>query len=173
MSVVDRQVTDAGTDRDLLLEFRCGRIRPWEAEVEAWIRTRAADWRFAPDAQDNDPRLGLVILDSDVVGVYAHELATYTTVHLDADPIRGRKLQVAALSSARQGALVGAGNRLSDELFDLMMGDIATRPERTELCTGLVHVENVRSRKLLSRHGFSLHEQPFNERYLLAIRRIQ
>jgi hypothetical protein len=142
-------------DAALLADFRCATDRtPWQREVEAFITTALLPWAFDPRAASADPRVLLMLVEEELVGVTGHEHASL--VAPDGRQVDATKLEVVALSDMWQGKRFSSDVRASDVLMSAAITDITgRRPPRHTHVYAVVHEENERSLGLLARHGFS------------------
>jgi len=143
------------SDRPRLSRFRCAsHARPWEAEVEEFVRAHVLDWALDPLAQDNDPRL-LLLFDrrlKKLVGAAAHERTTLGAPNIPA--FAATKLQVVAVAASWQGRTFPGGQRASDVLMSAALTDVAQRvPPRDARVFAVVHNQNARSVALCHRFG--------------------
>lgn len=150
-----RSIRGTQRDRQRLALFSCAdRALGWQAEVEDFVRNELFDWRYAPLAQDDDPRVLMLFRNKEeLVGVAAHEQKTLLRAD---EAFRATKLTVLAIATRWQGRGFVSGERASDVLMSAVMVDVSTRvPARFARILGLVHEDNVRSIKLCKRHGFT------------------
>lgn len=150
-----RSVRKTQKDRTRLETFTCAdRLVPWQVEVEDFVRNQLFDWRYAPLARENDPRLLLMLHrpTQDLIGVVAHERLL---LQAEDGSFPATKLEVVAIATAWQGRSFAAGHRVSDVLMSAAMTDVRARvPSRFARVLALVHEDNVRSLSLCRRHGF-------------------
>lgn len=151
----------APEDQSALQAFTCDTSGArYEAEVEAFIQTRAWAWSLGVEG---DPRL-LVITepDGDLIGVVAHR-RTMLTVTGRAQAVR--KIEVLALQTAYQGVTQG-GVRHSSALISAALTDIGAR-DGDVATMAIVHSSNIRSIRLLARAGLA-NLAPYAPPYVLV-----
>ncbi len=151
-----RSIRNTQKDRDQLARFRCADSSvEWQVEVEAFVQHQLRDWRYDPRAQENDPRVLLLLhaKTKELIGVAAHERIV---LQAGDSSFHATKLEVAALATDWQGRKFGTGERASDVLLSGVMTDINARvPPRYARVLALVHEDNHRSLRMCQRHGFT------------------
>lgn len=152
-----RSIRKTQHDRARLAAFSCAdQLVRWQLEVENFVRQDLFEWRFAPQARENDPRVLLLLHapTAELIGVAAHERLRLQTSR--AERFWATKLEVVAVATAWQGKRFRGGLRASDVLMSGVMSDIAARvPPRFARVMALVHEDNSRSIQLCIRHGFT------------------
>lgn len=134
--------TTAG-DAIRLAGFSCSSGQSYEDEVEAWITTRAIGWmNDVPRTTFQRRALALVEDSDDLVAVVAWQ----DIVRVD---LEGIWLEVLAVAIDYQHSGVGR------QIFDLTLDHLGTVDRSGDRIAGLVHVENVRSQRLLTTVGWS------------------
>jgi hypothetical protein len=132
-----------------------GRSVSWQAEVEDFVREVLFDWRYAPLAQDNDPRVLMLFhaKSNELIGIAAHERIILQARDLT---FSTTKLEVVATTTNWQSRTFKTGERASDVLMSAVMADVVARvPPRAARVMAVVHEDNVRSIKLCRKHGFT------------------
>lgn len=150
-----RAIRATKRDRERLASFACAdRAVAWQAEVENFVRNDLFEWRYAPLAKNDDPRVLMLFRNKDeLVGVAAHEQIRLVR---GSETYRATKLEVLAIATEWQGRKFASDERVSDVLMSAVMADVSTRvPARYARILGVVHEDNVRSIKLCERHGFT------------------
>ena len=168
-----RSIRSTQKDRNRLATFKCANPSvPWQVEVEDFVQNQLFEWRYAPLAQENDPRILLMfnVATDELVGVAAHERIILQANEV---PFHASKLEVVAIATDWQGQTFGTGQRASDVLMSGALTDIAARvPARFARVVATIHEDNERSIKVCLRHGFtdelSRHEQLPEYRRLLT-----
>ena len=148
-------------DEPFVRSFRCATTRlAWDVEVESWVQGESVRWVTDPTYAAMDRRL-LVMLDprGTLAGVVAHEL-------MDAiQPGTGESFFVRivtgiAVSAPWQGKSIPRNGRVSDVLMSTVLADITARPPAVPFVSALIHVDNVRSSALFTRHEFDAYPPP-------------
>lgn len=151
-----RTVRKTQKDRTRLATFTCAdRLVHWQVEVEDFVRNQLFEWRYAPLARENDPRLLLMLhrQTQDLIGVVAHERLL---LQAEDSSFPATKLEVVAIATAWQGRCFSSGQRVSDVLMSAALSDVRARvPARFARVLALVHEDNVRSFSLCRKHGFT------------------
>lgn len=114
------------------------------------------DWRYAPLAQDNDPRVLLLFhaQTSALIGVSAHERVILQAGN--GETFHATQLEVVALSTDWQSNRFSTGERASDVLMSATMSDVKARvPPRFARLLAVVHQDNHRSVAVCRRHGLT------------------
>jgi hypothetical protein len=171
-----RSIRNTSKDRGRLARFKCADVSvAWQAEVEDFVQNHLFDWRYAPLAHDNDPRVLLLLsaATDELIGIAAHERVI---LQANEASFRATKLEVVAIETDWQGGTI-AGQRVSDVLMSGAMTDIIARvPERFARVLAVVHEDNERSIKVCRRYGFteelSRSEQLPEYRRLLTAHRV-
>lgn len=133
----------AAGDAVRLSQFRCSTGAPFEDEVEAWIRTDAHAWaNDLPRAQFQRRTLGLLIDHEELAAVVTWQ--DITRVDLE-----GIWLEVLAVAIDHQHG--GRGQ----EAYELTVDHLRAVERDGDHLAGLVHVDNTRSKRLLTAFGWS------------------
>ena len=153
-------------DASLLKRFSCSRVEApaWESEIENYIRDSLLDWAFEPGAQDDDPRVLLILhrKTNVLLGVAAHERCELRGPARQSFP--ATKLQVVAVETSWQGRKFSSGERVSDVVMSAAMRDVLGRvPARYARVYAIVHRENVRSLAVCRRHGLTENLSPVGD----------
>ncbi len=152
-----RSIRNTQKDRRRLAAFACtGSALAWQVEVEDFVRDQLFDWRFAPLARENDPRVLLLshAKSEELIGIAAHERMVLQAGAQET--FFATKLEVVALATAWQGRAFGSKERAIDVLMSGVMLDVARRvPPRDARVLAIVHEDNVRSLIVCQRHGFT------------------
>lgn len=138
-----RPFDPAAGDGARLVGFTCSTGQPFEDEVEAWIRTKAAMWLNDVPRTSFQRRVLAVIEDGDdLVAVVAWQ----DIVRVD---IEGIWLEVLAVESSHQHA--GQGR----QAYDLVVAHLRTIERDGDHLAGLVQQDNHRCKRLLGAAGWS------------------
>lgn len=142
-------------DETFLGSFRCATASvAWEVEVERWIRNESDHWVTDATFADMDRRLLLLFEPSgSIAGVVAHELKDAIQPGTE-ESFFVRLVTAIAVSSAWQSNSIPRNGKVSDVLLATALSDIATRPPAVPFISALIHIDNVRSSNLFTRHGF-------------------
>jgi hypothetical protein len=133
----------AAGDAVRLSQFRCSTGAPFEDEVEAWIRTDAVGWaNDLPRARFQRRTLGLLVNDEQTAAVVAWQ--DITRVDLE-----GIWLEVLAVALDHQHS------RRGQETYEVTIDHLRTIEREGDHLAGLVHVDNHRSKRLLTAFGWS------------------
>lgn len=125
-----------------LAEFACSTGPAYEDDVEDWIRTRSLGWlNDVPKAIFQRRQLMLVEDGADLVAVSAWQ----DIVQVDLD---GIWLEVLAVASTSQHG--GRGQ----QAYDLVLEHLRGVDRDGSVLAGLVHVDNQRSQRLLTRNDW-------------------
>lgn len=147
-------------DIDRLSAFRCS-TGPWyEEEVENYVRSHAAHEAFAGPT---NYRLLLVLDDDRLIGCAAHYPEGLLVQ--DSTLILATHLQLAAISITDQGRKLKDGKKLSELLMTATIRDALEQPWASEVVTGLVARDNVRSAAICERAGLRSQTR-YNRRYI-------
>lgn len=134
---------DPATDAARITTFRCSAGAPYEDEVEQWIRGDAIGWvNDLPRATFQRRVLSMIEDSGDLVAVVAWQ--DITRVDLD-----GIWLEVLAVGLHRQHDGRGVGS------YDLVVDQLRTIERDGDHLAGLVHVDNLRSKRLLDSKGWT------------------
>lgn len=137
---VFRSIRNTKKDKERLLAFACAdRSVSWQAEVEDFVRAMLFDWRYAPLAQDNDPRVLMLFhkKSTALIGVAAHERIVLKAGDTS---FAATKLEVVAIATSWQRRTFTNGERASDVLMSGVMTDVIARvPPRFARVMALVH----------------------------------
>jgi len=149
-----RSIRNTTTDRARLAAFKCADPSiAWQAEVENFVQDELFEWRYAPLAQEDDPRVLLLLNGEELIGVAAHEKIR---VQSNGVMLHASQLQVVAIATDWQGLANDDGQRVSDILMSGVMTDITARvPPRFARVMAVVHRDNQRSLRLCERYGFT------------------
>ncbi len=142
--MIPRPFGPSAGDAALLEQFACSTSTgpAFEEEVEEWIQTRAVGWlNDTPRAVFQ--RRELVLLED--AGAVVALAAWQDIVRVDLEGIWIEVLAVAA--TAQHG-----GN--GQEAYDLVVHELRTVERDGDVLAGLVHVENHRSQRMLTRNGW-------------------
>lgn len=132
----------AGGDAVRLDQFRCSTGAPFEDDVESWIRTDAVEWASdLPRARFQRRTLALVVDREAAVAVVAWQ--DITRVDLE-----GIWLEVLAVALEHQHS--GRGR----DAYELTVDHLRTIERDGDHLAGLVHVDNTRSKRLLTDFGW-------------------
>jgi hypothetical protein len=130
-------------DRTTLTGFRCSTGPSFELEVENWLRTDAVAWlNDVPRARFQRRQLAFVETEGTVVAVVAWQ----DIVLIDVD---GIWLQVLAVAVDHQHTGIG---RLA---YDATVIHLQSTERAGDHLAGLVHVDNMRSQRLLATVGWT------------------
>ena len=133
----------AAGDSARLSQFRCSTGAPLEDEVEAWIRTDAVGWaNDLPRAQFQRRTLAFIEEGEATVAVVAWQ----DIVQVD---LEGIWLEVLAVDLGHQHG--GRGQAA----YELTVDHLRTSERDGDHLAGLVHVDNDRSKRLLTAAGWS------------------
>lgn len=131
----------AGGDAARLSRFRCSTGAPCEDEVEAWIRTDAVGWaNDLPRARFQ--RRTLAFIEDGAAAVVAWQ----DIVRVD---LEGIWLEVLAVGLGHQHG--GRGQAA----YELTVDHMRTIERDGDQIAGLVHVDNNRSKRLLTAFGWT------------------
>lgn len=134
---------DPATDAARVAAFRCSTGAPYEDEVELWIRGDAIGWvNDLPRATFQRRVLGMIEDGGDLVAVVAWQ--DITRVDLD-----GIWLEVLAVSVDHQHGGRGVAS------YDLVVDHLRTIERDGDHLAGLVHVNNLRSKRMLDSEGWT------------------
>lgn len=123
--------------------FRCSTGAPFEDEVEAWIRTDAVGWaNDLPRARFQRRTLGILEESEQIAAVVAWQ--DITRVDLE-----GIWVEVLAVALDHQHGGRGL------EAYELTVDHLRTIERDGDHLAGLVHVDNDRSKRLLTTFGWS------------------
>jgi hypothetical protein len=133
----------ASSDAARLNEFRCSTGAPFEGEVEAWIRTDAVCWaNDLPRARFQRRTLAFIEDGGATVAVVAWQ----DIVRVD---LEGIWLEVLAVELEHQHG--GRGQAA----YELTIDHLRAIEHDGDQLAGLVHVDNDRSKRLLTAYGWS------------------
>lgn len=123
--------------------FRCSTGAPFEEEVETWIRTTAVAWaNDSPRAQFQRRTVGLITDHEELAAVVAWQ--DITRVDLE-----GIWIEVLAVTLDHQHGGRGL------EAYELTVDHLRTIGRDGDYLAGLVHVDNDRSKRLLTTVGWN------------------
>lgn len=130
-------------DASRLAGFSCSTGEPYEDEVETWITTRAVAWlNDVPRTTFQRRALALVEDGDELVAVVAWQ----DIVRVD---LEGIWLEVLAVATTHQHSGVGR------QIYELTVDHLEAMDRDGDHIAGLVHADNVRSRRLLTDVGWS------------------
>ena len=133
----------AGGDAARLSQFRCSTGAPFEDEVEAWLRTDAVGWaNDLPRARFQRRTLAFIEDGAAAEAVVAWQ----DIVRVDLEGIR---FEVLAVELEHQHG--GRGQAA----YELTIDHLRTIEHDGDQLAGLVHVDNDRSKRLLTAFGWS------------------
>jgi hypothetical protein len=133
----------AAGDAARLDQFRCSTEAPFEDDVEAWIRTDAVGWaNDLPRARFQRRTLAFIEDGGETVAVVAWQ----DIVRVD---LEGIWLEVLAVELDHQHG--GRGQAA----YELTTDHLRTIEREGDYVAGLVHVDNDRSKRLLTTYGWS------------------
>jgi hypothetical protein len=137
---------------------------PWSRRAQSMIRGLARDalrdsgrldWRYVVGvvaAATELPQAGLILPQGAIGAVFVHIDGRATASATSPYPMRD--LVVAGIHVHLQGMLTTSGQRLSDEMVAVAVGDAASRMGQPGILRAQVHPGNGRSIGLLRRSGF-------------------
>ncbi len=137
-----RPFSPAVGDAATLALFACSTGTPFEDDVEEWIQTHAVGWlNDIPKAVFQRRQLALL----EDAGAVAAVAAWQDIVRVD---LEGIWLEVLAVGLTSQHG--GRGQ----EAYELVIDHLRTVERDGDLLAGLVHVDNDRSQRMLTRNGW-------------------
>jgi hypothetical protein len=137
-----RPFSPAAGDEARLAGFSCSTGEVHEDDVEQWIRTDALAWLDdVPKTLFQRRRLALIEEDDQLMAIVAWQ----DIVRVD---LEGIWLEVLAVATPKQHG--GHGQRS----YDLINDHLRTVERNGDVVAGLVHVENARSKRLLTVKGW-------------------
>jgi len=140
--VILRPFSATGDDARTLTNFACSTGPICEDEVEDWVRHRALGWlNDIPKAAFQRRHLALVESDESVVAVAAWQ----DIVRVD---LEGIWLEVLAVAATSQHD--GRGQAA----YDLVVEKLRRVDRDGDEVVGVVHLDNERSQRLLTRNGW-------------------
>ncbi|MEJ7584207.1 MAG: hypothetical protein WKF43_09000 [Acidimicrobiales bacterium] len=138
-----REFNPAIGDAARLAAFACSTGEPFDNEVEEWIRTAAVAWiNDVPRTTFQRRVLAFVEAGGELVAVVAWQ----DIVRVD---LEGIWLEVPAIGLADQHR--GAGR----QALELTIDHLRTIDRDGDHVVGLVHIDNIRRKRLLSAAGWS------------------
>lgn len=138
-----REYEPSGHDAATIATFACTTGAPYEDEVESWIRTAALGWvNDIPRATFQRRKLAFIEDDANQVVAL---LAWLDITRVDLD---GVWLEVLAVATDHQHRTVGR------QALDLAVDHLRTIDRDGDHLAGLVHVDNLRSKRLLAGAGW-------------------
>ncbi len=153
----------AAGDKPSLRSFRCATTPlAWEVEVESWVQDESDRWATDSAFAQMDRRLLLLLNPKGTLaGVVAHELKDAIQPGTQ-ESFLIRCVTAIAVSTTCQGTTIPRYGRVSDVLLATALGDIAARLPAVPFVSALIHVDNVRSSTLFTRHEFDAYPPPVN-----------
>lgn len=134
---------DPATHAARVAAFGCSTGAPYEDEVEQWIRHDAIGWvNDLPRATFQRRVLGMIEDGGDLVAIVAWQ----DIIRVDLD---GIWLEVLAVSLDHQHGGRGVAS------YDLVVDHLRTIARDGDHLAGLVHVDNIRSKRLLEAEGWT------------------
>jgi hypothetical protein len=152
-------------DLRALASFTCSTGPVWEQEAEDQIQGPLPHRYLADRDSDLDPRLLLCLgPDQEILAVAAHRVET-VPVSRDSDTVNLRPtyIEVIAVSLEARGTKVtaddGAAISMGEFMFDAVVTDVLTRPDRDPYLFARVDPRHEISLRFCDRVGL-VHEQP-------------